>query len=58
MTDGGNPFENPAVQALKRELGDKVVEISSPRIKRIEMRGTPETYRDIIKYLQEKQGWC
>ncbi len=55
MTDGGNPVENPVVQVLKQDLGEKVIEISSPRMKRIELRGTPESYRDIIKYLQEKQ---
>jgi NADH:ubiquinone oxidoreductase subunit C len=55
VTDGGSQAENPMVAVLKQELGGKVTEVTSPRARRIQLKATLESYRDIIKYLQEKQ---
>jgi len=56
VTDQPKPPENPIVGALKQDLGAKAVDVSSPRARRIIITATPQTYRDVIKYLQDKQG--
>jgi len=46
--------ENPMLAVVKQDLGSKAVEVTAPRRKRMIISATPETYRDVIKYLQDK----
>lgn len=54
MTDEVKPAENPLVSTIKQDLGAKVVDVTSLRPRRFVLTATPETYRDVIKYAQEK----
>jgi len=55
LTNSSTQHENPLVTTLKQDLGSNVIDITSPREKRIFLTSTKETYRHIIKYLQEQQ---
>lgn len=54
MTDGSKPIENPLVAVFKNDLGSKLTNVASPRQRRVILEATLESYRDVIRYLQEK----
>ena len=54
MTDGSTPPENPLVAALKNDFGSRLTNVTSPRSRRVIVDATLDSYRDAIKYLQEK----
>jgi len=54
VTDSPAAPENPLVTVIKNDLGPMLANITSPRRRRVVMEATRDSYRDAIKYLQEK----